>query len=147
MSTKPFRRLGPDMIDLSVRVERGAAKMLTEAVIASGNQIAVETPIDTGRASGNWQASASIPIHDESGAKFPRSSIAQISGLRGVPKKGNTKLFLSNNVPYIWRLNMGWSKQAPTPFWIERAVARVFRGMISSGRYKLTKPRWNNASH
>lgn len=140
MSTKPLSRLAPDMINLAVRVERGAGKLLTEAVIASGTQIAVETPIDTGRASGNWQASTSIPIFEESGLRFPQSSVTQIAGLRGVRKGGNTTIFLANNVPYIHRLNHGWSQQAPKPFWIERAVQRVFRAYIKSSSIKLTSP-------
>lgn len=139
--SKPFSDIDKDMEILSVRVANNAHKLMKEGVVASGSALASKTPIDTGRASGNWQASASIPITSESEQFFPESSIAQIMSIRDVKTGKNTKLYLTNNVPYINRLNMGWSQQQPSPFWIERTVNAVFKAIFSK-KFELTAKRF-----
>uniref|UniRef100_A0A6M3JNS9 Putative tail protein n=1 Tax=viral metagenome TaxID=1070528 RepID=A0A6M3JNS9_9ZZZZ len=84
------------------------------------------TPVDTGRARGNWQVSIGAPKDGEveTKEKGPRGEAPQAGG-GGVFGAGRTELgalprgrpfqvvFITNNVPYIVRLEEGWSKQAP----------------------------------
>jgi hypothetical protein len=121
---------------VSLNFKAGANELRDEVAIMSGVEIAEKTPIDTGRASGNWQASVGAPILTESGRLFPSSSFAQIVGAISVANTKDKKIFISNNVPYIRRLNLGWSQQQPTPFWIERILRKVSRQIIK--RTKLT---------
>ena len=65
-------------------------------------EVIKETPVDTGRARANWQGTAkNLPVH-VLGQKF----------------------VLSNNLPYINKLEMGHSKQAPSG-WVRKAVIRM----------------------
>lgn len=81
-------------------------------------RLMLATPVDTGRAKGNWNAS----IGDEDPADNPArreqqalsEGAARIAPLR-LSRQGE-KLFLTNGVPYIGRLNDGYSKQAPAAF-------------------------------
>jgi hypothetical protein len=76
------------------------------------------TPVDTGRARANWQASIGSPITTElpweGGGKSAATQAALSQGEAAVGKvKGDAALFLSNNVPYIEALEWGHSGQAP----------------------------------
>lgn len=137
--SKPFSSFGPDTKRLASKMEKGAQRILAESVVAAGTRLARETPVDTGRASGNWQASVGQPILFESGTFFPNASIDQIRFLRtsATASGGNPSLFLTNMVPYMQDLNRGWSKQAPIPFWIERGVEASLHAVIASKRYKI----------
>ena len=65
-----------------------------------------------GRARGNWQCSLDAPITSENGRIDPNGSAA-IAEVTSTVKAGHVN-YLSNNVPYIRRLEYkGHSKQAP----------------------------------
>jgi len=70
-----------------------------------------------GRARGNWQSSIfvpktnELPIEDASG----QSSIADGENVARRIQAGDVS-YITNNVPYIIRLNQGWSTQAPAAF-------------------------------
>lgn len=139
--SKSFSRFGPDMKRLSTKVEKNARVMISEIVAKSGTQLARETPIDTGRASGNWQGSVGSPILAESGVFFPGSSVGQMQIFKGaaISATGTPPMFLTNMVPYMQYLNRGWSPQAPTPFWIERGIEKNILAVMSNKRYKLLR--------
>ena len=73
------------------------------------------TPVDEGRARGNWYPSLNAPSNevdlnstDKSGSK----AVAAINSLVSTVKIGDT-FWLTNNLPYILPLENGHSKQAP----------------------------------
>lgn len=77
-------------------------------------RVIYKTPVDTGRARSNWQvtigttASGTVEIDDKSGAATMGKAVADSRGF----KAGDT-IYLTNNLPYIRRLEEGWSRQAP----------------------------------
>jgi len=81
-------------------------------------RVVMRTPSRSGRARGNWQTSVGAPIETELGKQHnapaggaPISRGAQvISGWDAT----NVSIFLMNNVPYIQRLEDGYSDQAPS---------------------------------
>ena len=88
--------------------------------------VILKTPVDTGRARANWQASIDTPASGTvsfgadagSGKKAPSASSASASsiadGVGAVNKATGRVFWLVNNLPYIHRLEYGaWSKQAP----------------------------------
>ena len=83
------------------------------------------TPVDTGRAKGNWQcttgsmASGTVEKLDKSGSATIAAMRAEVSGWT---PKDDLPAFITNNLPYIQRLNEGHSEQAP-PHFIEQVVA------------------------
>jgi len=89
-----------------------ALELLTRLVIA--------TPVDTGRARGNWQLTIGKAATGESNSGNPAMAgsavLAQL--------KPFVVVWLANNVPYIEKLNAGHSQQAPIGFF-ENAVDAV----------------------
>lgn len=95
------------------------------------SRVVLSTPVDTGRARGNWQTdTGSIPAGetdtlDPSGAATISDGSATISRAPLFPK-----IHIANNLPYIGALNYGkppgtqHSKQAPLHF-VELAVQGV----------------------
>ena len=84
-----------------------------------------KTPVDTGRARGNWQVSIGSPLVDyDDEKKDPSGGEAETtSGGMSVIMAGQGKMkdapldsviWITNNVPYIEILDSGRSNQAPT---------------------------------
>lgn len=83
-------------------------------------RVIVRTPVDTGRARGNWQTSLGFPVtaqisrrvHGKGDSAAPAGEASAVVGkfLMG-DKDGD--VYLSNNVPYIMFLEYGSSIQAP----------------------------------
>jgi hypothetical protein len=78
------------------------------------------TPVDTGRARSNWivrigEASSEVREPAEVGSVLAEGQ-AVISQYRG-----GSSIHITNNLPYINRLNEGWSAQA-SPGFVETAV-------------------------
>lgn len=86
------------------------------------------TPRDTGRAAASWVVSFLLP----SSLSEPRTK-TKLGSPEGRAKQSRTAieqarpydtLWLVNNLPYIQRLNEGWSKQAPAKF-VERSIGEI----------------------
>jgi len=90
-----------DKID---RVVKDSTQVLFRNVIT-------ETPVDEGTARGNWQTSVGQPktgTIDRIGAD---AAIAEVTAT--VPDEAGQIVYLSNNLPYIRKLEYGHSEQAP----------------------------------
>ena len=79
-------------------------------------RIVNRTPVDTGRARGNWSVSISSRDTTVSVDADPSGSgaiNAGVSAVQSYPEEGWPSLFIQNNLPYIERLEDGYSGQAP----------------------------------
>lgn len=93
-----------------------------------------DTPRDTGWARANWMPSIGAPFLDTFASSVRDPTPAQVTGQQARQQAAEAKLlrydiemgaiFTTNNVPYINRLNEGWSAQAGTAF-VQRAVGRA----------------------
>jgi hypothetical protein len=131
--TRVLGKLAPEAV---VRIQKTATLDLHTGVVGA-------TPVDKGRARGNWQVSQGSPASGELAPDgFPGESIeargaaaaeAALTQARAAAAetKPFTRTYVSNRLPYIESLNEGTSKRAPAGF-IETAVARVRR--IVAGR-------------
>lgn len=96
--------------------------------------VVLATPVDTGRARGNWFPSLQRPssrVKDDVEDKTGQSAINAQVGVVNRAKLGDT-LWLTNNLPYVLVLENGSSKQAPmgmVDFNLER-VAQQYGGKI-----------------
>lgn len=83
------------------------------------------TPVDTGHARANWIPSVGEPnaieANDDGAAAQGTAAIASF-------KLGQGKLYITNVVPYIRRLNDGWSDKAPALF-VEACISRAMQTM------------------
>jgi hypothetical protein len=76
--------------------------------------IVLKTPVDTGRARANWFTSINSPSANVTVSTDPSGSSTISSGLSAISKATGNVLWITNNLPYIYRLEFeGWSKQAP----------------------------------
>lgn len=87
------------------------------AIVAVCAQISTEvikrTPVDTGRARANWIPSIGTPS-DNVTDNTDTSGILATNKALNVSKVASGKMFwLVNNLPYIQKLEYGWSNQAP----------------------------------
>jgi hypothetical protein len=105
------------------------AQTIRAVAIVVDQKLVETTPVDTGRARANWQVSLNEPLSSqvpwsdetrkESSFIPPRSETA-LKAAAGF--KIDDTIFITNNLPYIRRLNDGYSKQAPAGF-VESAIA------------------------
>lgn len=86
--------------------------------------VITQTPVDTGRARGNWQCTDATPAGDTIDRLDPTGSeaIAEI-----VAKAGGvgSVTYLTNNLPYILPLEEGHSTQSPPYAMVRGNFARV----------------------
>lgn len=115
---------------------REANERSKKAVRAGAKYLIATTPVDTTKALSNWTVGLSAPNKVE---LDPRGDSRDVSGAAVYAevdriirtKKAGQSAYLTNNAPYITRLNAGSSQQAPAGF-IENA------GVIM--REELKKP-------
>ena len=116
--------------ELGRRVETGSDELVIKTALAVSQTVTLATPVDTGRARGNWQAEVGTPAteevdrEDESGRATIEINAQVIQTYEGTAQA----VYLSNNLPYIGRLNEGHSAQAPAGF-VEQAVAEGVRAV------------------
>lgn len=89
-------------------------QVVKKATIDLFTDVVRGTPVEKGRARGNWQPTIDAPAvtvleaYDPSGA----ATIGKVAGAVSAGSMGDT-FHMTNNLPYIERLEMGYSKQAP----------------------------------
>lgn len=104
------------------QVDTNVSRGVRATAVAVNQTLISSTPVDTGRARANWQVGVGSPLFSElpdtdpSGAATTARNNAAIA--TSPPRED---IFISNNLPYIGRLNEGSSAQAPAGF-VERAV-------------------------
>lgn len=98
------KRFALDVRGESDKVVRTATLELFSGIIKS-------TPVDTGRARGNWQTSVGQPQGGTLERTGMEAALTEVQAT--VPEGAGQVVYLSNNLPYIERLENGWSQQAP----------------------------------
>jgi len=108
------------------------AKLTNSSLDETGRAIALElfgsvikdTPVDTGRARGNWQTSMDSPATGETDRKGEGPALAEV-GQQTASFGAGKVIYLTNNLPYIYRLEfLGWSQQSPDGM-ARKNVARI----------------------
>lgn len=102
------------------RVNRRIDTVIRKSTIELFGSVIKMTPVDTGRAKGNWQCTLSSPARGEidrldgAGLGSTNGSAAYGDVLTTVKGTGSV-VYLTNNVPYIGKLEYipNYSKQAP----------------------------------
>lgn len=125
---------GMTLAQFNATLRKFTKRMSTEELVGFQKKIVLtflegvvyETPVDQGRAMGNWQVTIDNPAEGEvegaSGRTEDQVTFDGLAALGGlVPFQ---IVWVTNNVPYIMRLNEGWSPQAP-PGFIEDNLQRA----------------------
>lgn len=127
-----LRDLAKYLDDLSKQVTVGTERVMRATGLAAHSAVVLATPVDTGAARSNWQVTLASPaqgirpslVPGEKGSTGGQAASAVLT--EGQQRIGGFTLSagtinLTNNLPYIQRLNEGWSNQAPSNF-VETAV-------------------------
>ena len=118
--------------DISEQVELNTAEEVRELALRVDSKVVLETPVDEGRARANWITSLNRASNETveptggqdaeppGGGPNAQKSIDQGLAVAAQYQFGQS-IFISNNLPYIVKLNEGSSTQAPAGF-VEAAV-------------------------
>lgn len=89
------------------------------------------TPKDTGRAMGNWQTTTEAPATGVLGIRSQAEAIAEI---KSASKGAGSITYMANNLPYIYRLENGWSSGTPPGAMVKMNFERVAQIVNESAR-------------
>ena len=104
-----------DWKKIESKIDRTLDQGIRATILELSTAIIKDTPAKTGRARGNWQASIGRGATGEVSVVNKRAGEAK--AISNVNQKASVAVgdlyYLTNNLPYIERLEYGWSKQAP----------------------------------
>lgn len=123
--------LANDVDKLADKIGKAASDHAVKTALTIVGDLVYHTPVDTSQALSNWDVTVGAPADDPHGPYFAgkHGSTMQQSAQAALAqaketlknKKPGTSIFIANNLPYIRRLNDGYSGQVPAGF-VERAV-------------------------
>lgn len=121
------------------QVNGEVVRAMKEVALSVVTNVAQDTPILTGQAQANWLLAFDKPndfmrVVDDFGIADARDSIAYARGMLQKLTRSDTEIHITNNVPYIIKLNNGSSKQAPRLF----VQAAVLRASYKLRAFKIT---------
>ena len=114
-----------DITRLTAQASAKVNETRRAVVISLFSSIIRDTPVDTGRARGNWQTNIGKPADGTLGIRGAGEALAEVTTAASL-MRGDQTVYLRNNLPYINRLEYGWSKQQPAGM-VRRNVARFTR--------------------
>lgn len=120
-------------LSISAELTEDASKEIRRLGVLIDQAVVVATPFDTGRAKSNWLMGIYTPPTRQNHNDFDVSGSYSLALAAEVAKEYPTDslpdLWIVNNLPYIGRLNDGWSAQAGKKF-VETAIDQA----VSYGR-------------
>ena len=118
------------MLDVWEKAKQKKEKEVRKRVLRAFTEIVLRTPVDTGRARGNWltgkgySAGYSENVADQSGATTIQNGANEVASWKPIFSVQN-EFWITNNLPYIKFLEDGKSDQAPAGM-----VGPVYQKMI-----------------
>lgn len=115
---------------IKLELEEFTEGIIKEITVNATAELIEETPVKTSWARSNWVPNIGNPKEEVVGTPENPNAFEQESGVANVLAyyKLPATVFISNNVPYITRLNEGSSTQAPAGF-VQSAIAKAVRGV------------------
>lgn len=115
------------MREIAVGVDENTTRVMRKTVITVVAAVTLRTPVDTGRARSNWQTrignaptgpvgAFAVGKQGSTGAAATAQAVAAAQAEMARLGVDDTEVYIANNLPYIKRLNEGWSDQAPAGF-------------------------------
>ena len=102
-------------------------KVIKKITLDTHANLIAATPVDLGWARANWIPAIGTPVTSPTGTPGGYSQSAQLAGIASVATSYTLprgKVFISNNVKYITKLNEGSSRQAPAGF-VQNAISKA----------------------
>jgi hypothetical protein len=112
-------------------IPKNADKLVRTVALSVQAAVAMGTPVRTGQARRNWQTgldeapAGTLPPPSTPGAGAMESIAAAEATVKGyVGGRSDASIHITNNLPYIVRLDNGWSEQA-TVGYVQRAALKA----------------------
>lgn len=106
-------------------LERRTTELMRMATKDFYQKIIISTPVDTGRARWGWNITVNAPSNTvPPPGNYPKPTFDSHMEDPIYSITVTDAIYITNNVPYIKRLNAGYSKNHPARF-VELAAARV----------------------
>lgn len=124
---------------LAARLTASVEDAVGRVAIAVDREVVLATPVDTGRARGNWLPSLNAPNRVAEPNTFSPdggASIARTTAVASRYRVGST-IYITNSLHYIGLLNRGHSVQAP-PGYVRTAIDRGVSTAAALGLRRLT---------
>lgn len=129
------------MARLATKVAENADRIVRKVALATDQVVVMATPVDTGRARANWvTALDSAPTGVQPEPSSPGGGASQaLSQARATVADYNgddhTSIHITNNLPYIGKLDQGSSRQAPAGFVVAAVLtaSRAVKGVTVLG--------------
>lgn len=104
-----------DIRKFSKKAEGNMDRVAKKIAITAFRRVILRTPVDTGRARGNWFCGNNIIPTQTDNSAIDKSGSKAISDMTNIVTSSEigVVLTLANNLPYIRKLEYGHSKQAP----------------------------------
>lgn len=117
---------GGDRQRIMHALEAACASTCIRLAVNAHAELVERTPRDTGWAKANWIPSLTVPAVGIAGDPKGISAAESEAGLAAILafKLEDGAIFVSNNVPYIQRLDAGSSTQAPAGF-VRQAIDKA----------------------
>lgn len=100
------------------KVIKPLEKRVRAVALKVDSELVNTTPVDTGRARANWLPTLNIPANYSNASLTPQSPEDVTKAF-----KITDTIYITNNLPYINRLNDGYSQKAPAGF-VQMAIAK-----------------------
>lgn len=95
------------------KAKQNAVDVAAGTALDLSRRVILRTPVDTGRARGNWIPSINV-VSTETTLTTDQSGAATIGEAASVSSRTSGNIFyLTNNLPYIRKLEFGSSQQSP----------------------------------
>lgn len=107
------------------KVVKPHENLVRKTALMAFTNIALATPVKSGRARANWNISVDTVDASTTDNTAQPNFVSKAADAVANFVIGKT-IYISNNLPYIKRLNNGYSKQAPASF-VETGVALAKR--------------------
>lgn len=134
-----LRLLAQQLNTIGQNVQRNEVELVREVALFIAADLIPATPVLTGQARRNWQTAIDAPIQStlpepatpaDGEAEALQNCTNVVTGLRS-----GQAVHITNNLPYIARLNDGYSRQAPVEF----VQGSVLRSLQLIGRYNILR--------
>lgn len=114
-----------DLKKASIAIINESNEMRQAIIIELFSSIILDTPVDEGRARGNWQTTANEPATGEIERLDKKGdvTVAEVVNVVSTSASDGT-LYLANNLEYIEPLENGHSGQAPAGM-VRKNIARI----------------------
>jgi hypothetical protein len=131
---------GPFTLKLTEFCQRAgvdANRAMRQVIFSFTAEVIDRSPVDTGRFRGNWRIATGSPdrgVYDTLDKTSPATADAAYAAI--APHAAFTATYLTNNLPYAWKLENGWSRRW-APVGMVKLVIPRFRHIVDGAAYSV----------